>query len=236
MSGLEAGPVLALVGLGALHGVNPAMGWLFAVALGLQERSARAVWRALPPLALGHALSVAAFAAAAALAGAVLSGAVLRGAMAALLIGVGAHRLLRGHVHLRYGGMRVNRRQLVVWSFLMATAHGAGLMVLPFVPLSDRAAAVALPAASSGHAAHAAHAHGVAEPLHGGVLAGQTAALLASLVHTLSYLAVAGLLAVIVYTRVGVRLLRTAWINLDAIWAFALIATGVVLLALLGAG
>jgi hypothetical protein len=210
MSGIEAGPVIALLTLGAVHGVNPAMGWLFAVALGLQERRARAVWRALPPLALGHALAVAVVVALGVAAGRVVPPDVLRYGTAAVLLVFGVRRLLRGHRHPRFGGMRVGPRDLATWSFLMATAHGAGLMVLPFV-MPD--------AAMSGHEGHAAHA---------GILAGEAAGLAASGLHALSYLVVTGLLAVIVYERVGLRMLRTAWINLDVLWAGALIITALV--------
>ncbi|HSJ23896.1 MAG TPA: hypothetical protein VK929_04365 [Longimicrobiales bacterium] len=222
----------ALLGLGALHGINPAMGWLFAAALGLQERSTMAVWRALPPLALGHALSVAAFAAAAAAAGTLLTGPGVRVAMAALLIVAGMHRLWRGHVHFRYGGMRMTGRQLVIWSFLMATAHGAGLMVIPFLSLPTGGSAAAA-------AAHGAHGHHVAAagPAAGDLLlAGQAAGLVASLLHTASYLATAGLLAVVVYRQAAFRVLRTAWINLDVIWAAALIVTGILVAMPLLAG
>ncbi|HSJ05260.1 MAG TPA: hypothetical protein VK936_01075 [Longimicrobiales bacterium] len=227
MSGLELGPILALAGLGALHGLNPAMGWLFAVALGLQEKRGRAVWRALPPLALGHAVSVAAVVAVAVLLGAFIPLGILRWAVALVLLGFGVDRLVRGHRHLKYGGMRVSRADLVVWSFLMATAHGAGLMVLPFIIGGPGSAAAGDAATlSSGHAGHAVHAAGI-EAAHAGMLAGQTAGLVASAVHALSYLLVTGVLAVLVYERLGVKLLRTAWINLDVIWAAALVVTAV---------
>ncbi|MBR9989033.1 MAG: hypothetical protein KFH98_04710 [Gemmatimonadetes bacterium] len=214
MSALEAGPVIALVTLGAVHGINPAMGWLFAVALGLQERRARAVWRALPPLALGHALAVAVVVLLGLAVGHVVPHNVLRYGTAAVLLVFGVHRLLRGHRHPRFGGMRVGSRDLTVWSFLMASAHGAGLMVLPFVM-----PAAATAGAAAGHEAHMAHA---------GVMAGEITGLAAAGVHTASYLMVTGILAVVVYERVGLRMLRTAWINLDVLWAIALIATALV--------
>jgi hypothetical protein len=234
MSGLELGSIMALLGLGALHGINPAMGWLFAAALGLQERSTAAVWRALPHLALGHALSVAAFAAAAAAVGTMLSGTEVRVATPALLLGAGLYRIARRHVHFRYGGMRMSGRELVVWSFLMATAHGAGLMVLPFLALPEVAA---MDAAAAAHAAlgHATHGHAAAGA-GSMLLAGQAAGLLAALIHTASYLFTAGALAVVVYRKAGFRLLRTAWINLDVIWAAALVLTGVLVLAGVVAG
>lgn len=207
-------PWIALLALGAVHGINPAMGWLFAVGLGLQERDRGRVWGALGPLALGHGLAVAATVAVAAAVGLVIPPSVLKWIVAVLLAGFGVAHLVR-HRHPRAGGMRVDWRELTTWSFLMASAHGAGLMVLPFV----LDATVAGAAGGAGAAA----AHGTmpvaglpAEPLAG---------LAASAVHTGGYLLVAGLVAVIVYEWLGLRLLRSAWINLDVLWAGALIAT-----------
>lgn len=207
MSGIDTGPLLAIIALGAVHGVNPAMGWLFAVALGLQEKKGRAVWRALPPLALGHAFAVVVIAAAGMLAGRFIPHAALRWLVAAVLLAFGVHKLVRGHRHPRYGGMRVGSRDLTIWSFLMASAHGAGLMVLPFIIGIE---------AGTGHGDHAAHA---------GMMAGQNATLAAAALHTASYLLVTGVIAVVVYRKLGLRLLRTAWINLDVVWSLALIAT-----------
>lgn len=228
MSTLELGPLMALAGLGALHGLNPAMGWLFAVGLGLQEKRGRAVWRALPPLALGHALSVSVMVTVVVLAGAFVPLDALRWVVALLLLSFGVHRLVRGHRHPRFGGMRVGQFDLVVWSFLMATAHGAGLMVLPFVIGGPGAGAASADAgAHAGHAAHVAQVvpAGGIDAAQAGLFAGQAAGLTASAVHALSYLLVTGVIAVIVYERLGIRLLRTAWINLDVIWAAALVVT-----------
>jgi hypothetical protein len=212
MSWLSGDPVLPMVVLGALHGLNPAMGWLFAVGLGLQERSRGAVWRALPPLAAGHAAAVALAVAVAFALGAVIPEVPLRWAVACALAGFGIYRLVR-HAHPRYGGMRVTARQLAIWSFLMATAHGAGLMVVPF---AGRAMA--------GH--HHGHAHAPDTAIAG--LGGESLAGLGlTLAHTAGYLFVAGLLAAIVYERLGVRILRAAWINLDLVWSGALLATAV---------
>jgi hypothetical protein len=219
MTGLEAGPLLAVVVLGAVHGINPAMGWLFAVGLGLQEKKGRAVWRALPPLALGHAVSVAVVIAAAAAIGRVIPLDVLRWLVAAVLLGFGVHRLVRGHRHPRYGGMRMTAAELTVWSFLMASAHGAGLMVLPFV-LGDATHAAQV-ADHSAHGAHGAH-------LAAGVATSQWTGLFAAAVHAASYLLVTAAIALIVYGRVGLKLLRTAWINLDIVWAGALIVTALI--------
>ena len=196
--------------LGAGHGINPGMGWLFAVALGLQERDGRAVWRALPPLALGHAIAIALVVAVAFAVGLVLPAATMRWIVAAALVGFGLLRLRRAR-HPRYGGMRAGTRELTIWSFLMATAHGAGLMVVPFLVGS----------AEGGHAHHA-------PPGAGDWLPG----LLATVVHTAGYLLVTGLVAVLVYRRFGLRLLRSAWINLDVIWAVSLVGTGLLTLLL----
>jgi hypothetical protein len=204
--------------LGGLHGVNPAMGWLFALSLGLQAQSGRAVWRALGPLALGHALAVAAALAGAAVLGFVLPLGVVRWVAAGALLVFGVLHL-RSHAHPRWmrslGGMTVGPRELTAWSFLVSSAHGAGLMVLPFV---------LGPAVKDAHAhagGHAAHLAGVALP------GDQTAALVATLVHTAGYLVVAGAIAWVVYERVGLRFLRTAWVNMNVVWAVALIVTAV---------
>src|SRR5882724_3001613 len=123
-------PWLTLFGLGAFHGLNPGMGWLFAVALGLQEQKRAAVFRALPPIALGHALSVGIVIAGALLACANFSHTALRFSSATLLFAFGAYRLVRSR-HPNWVGMRVGFRDLTLWSFIMASAHGAGLMLIP---------------------------------------------------------------------------------------------------------
>jgi spore maturation protein SpmB len=193
-----------LLALGAVHGLNPAMGWLFAVAIGLQERDRRAVWRALGPLALGHALAVGVVVLLAAALGVVLPVQWLKWLIAATLIGCGIFHLRR-HRHPRFGGMRMSGRDLTIWSFLVASAHGAGLMALPLVVNTNPHAGHVLAAGMSG-----ASALGVG----------------ATLMHTLGYLAMTALLAVIVYEKLGLRILRRAWINLNLIWAIVLIVTG----------
>jgi len=207
----------AMVALGAYHGINPGMGWLFAVALGMQRRSAHGVWRALPPIALGHAVAVGAVVAAAAIAGVVVPMHVLRAVIATMLITVGGYRLWR-HRHPRFGGMQVNFRDLTVWSFLMAFAHGAGLMLLPWV--------MTMPAdVSAAGGDHAAHAHAMsmsAGPAWLGMLAVG--------VHTLAYLGVMTLAALIVYRKLGLAFLRKGWLNLDWVWAGALVVTGIAVL------
>lgn len=211
---------LALLMLGGLHGINPGMGWLFAVSLGLQEQDGRAVWRALGPLALGHALAIGATLLMAVALGMVLPLWVVKWIAAVALLAFGILHLVR-HRHPRGGGMRVGARQLTLWSFFMASAHGAGLMALPF------ALRLAEP---QGHGAHAhAMAAGMGNHSHHLALAAlpgiDSAGVMATLVHTAGYLAVAGIVALVVYHRLGLRLLRTAWINLDLLWAGALIVT-----------
>jgi hypothetical protein len=198
----------ALLALGAGHGINPAMGWLFAVALGFQRSSRKAVWSALGPLALGHAVAIALTIGAAMAIGVVLPVSALRWGIAALLVGLGVYRLVRAR-HIVYGGMQVNTRELATWSFLMATAHGAGLMVLPLV---------------LGGQPSAEHMHHLAAGMLGGKV--EWSGIGAAVVHTAGYLLVTGLIAVIVYEKIGVRFLRTAWVNLDLLWAVALVITG----------
>lgn len=205
---------MALAGLGAFHGINPGMGWLFAVALGMQERRRTAVWRALGPLALGHGLAIGGVILLAVLAGVALPAGSLRWPVGVFLIGLGIYRLIR-HCHPRFGGMQVGMRGLTIWSFLMATAHGAGLMVLPVF--------LGMTATAHGASCHAGSVAGSAEPLTG---------LLATLVHGAGYLVVTALAAWIVFEKLGVGLLRKAWLNLDLIWAFALMATGGLTLAM----
>ena len=202
----------AIVFLGAYHGINPGMGWLFAVALGMQQRSARGVWRALPPIALGHAAAVGVVLAIAAVARLVVPPAALNLLVAVVLMSAGLYRLWR-HRHPRVGGMQVGFRDLTLWSFLMASAHGAGLMVLPFV----------MPGADTVAAAQHTHAH------HAGAAAANVAAAAVTL-HTAAYFTVMLLAAWIVYRKLGLNLLRKAWFNMDWLWAGTLVLTGIVVL------
>src|SRR5918992_1184808 len=123
--------VWPLVVLGLYHGVNPAMGWLFAVALGLQERRRSAVLRALPFIAVGHEASVAVVVALVSGLQLVAAPDLLRIGGAAALIAFGAFKFLKPRSHPRWVGLRVSARELALWSFLMSTAHGAGLMLFP---------------------------------------------------------------------------------------------------------
>ena len=212
-------PWAALLLLGAVHGINPGMGWLFAVALGMQRRERGAVWGALVPLAAGHAAAIAIVAIVVAIVGQAFSLGGLRWIVAAILLGLGVSKLVRSR-HPRWGGMAVGSRDIAVWSFLMASAHGAGLMVVPFllrVVRPETAAGVA----HAGHGAHAAELASALPPI-------PAAGLGVTLVHTAGYLLVTGLVAVIVYERLGLRLLGRAWFNVDRLWAGALIVTAVI--------
>lgn len=194
-----------MFGLGAFHGINPGMGWLFAVALGLQERSRRAVLAALPPIALGHALSISAVVAVLLLARASVPGMALRVGAAAILFGFGCYRLFRSR-HPGWVGMRVGFGDLTLWSFLMASAHGAGLMLVPVL--------LGLPPEG-----HAGHFHALPQ----GWLA-------AVAVHSAGHFLVATLVALLVYEKLGVAILRRAWFNLDLLWGAALVLSGVIVL------
>jgi hypothetical protein len=195
----EVWPWLALAGLGAFHGLNPGMGWLFAVALGLNRHDRRVVWLSMGPIALGHALSVAAVAAAFVAAGLLIDARAVRIASGLILIGWAIYHWAYGHRHRVRFGMQAGLIGLGVWSFLMATAHGAGLMLWPaLMPLCagatpDQAVATALA--------------GIA-------------------VHTLAMLTVTAAIAILVYEWIGLEVLRHAWINVDVIWIAALIGAG----------
>ena len=204
-----AWPWLTLAGLGAFHGINPAMGWLFAVALGLHRHSRAIVLSALLPIALGHALAVLAVALALILLGIVVDQRAIRIAAGALLIGWAAYHTLYGSRHRLRFGMQVGMLGLGAWSFLMASAHGAGLMLVP----------VLIPLCLAGAPAQELTAAG-SLPI----------ALAAVGVHTLAMLATTGVIALSVYQWVGVAFLRKGWFNLDRIWTIALVVTGLVLL------
>jgi hypothetical protein len=206
----ELWPWLVLAGLGAFHGVNPAMGWLFAVALGLHRHSRAVVLEALAPIAIGHALAILAVALAVILLGIVVDQRAIRIAAGVLLIAWAAYHTLYGARHRVRFGMQVGMVGLGIWSFLMATAHGAGLMLIPvLIPLCL-----------------------AASPAQELTAAGVPVALAAVGVHTAAMLASTGIIALVVYQWLGVAFLRRSWINLDLIWTIALVATGLILLVM----
>ena len=207
-------PWAALLLLGAVHGINPGMGWLFAVALGMQRQERGAVWRALLPLAGGHAAAIAVAAIIVGLVGMALSLDTMKWIVAAVLLAVGVSKLVRTK-HPRWGGMAVGSWQLGVWSFLMASAHGAGLMAVPFLLRIARPGSTPATGMSMHHAALGM----------GDLPQVPVAGVGVALIHTAGYLLVTGIIAVIVYERLGLRLLGRAWFNVDRLWAGALIAT-----------
>jgi hypothetical protein len=217
-------PWLTLFGLGAFHGINPAMGWLFAVGLGLQEQKRAAVLRALPPIALGHALSIGIIIAAVLLARISVPHTALKIAAAAILFAFGLYRVFRSR-HPNWVGMRVGFWDLTLWSFIMASAHGAGLMLIPlFLKSSSQTVAPH----GGAMAPHMHQGHGLEFANF------NTPSLLASSigVHTLGYLLVTSLVAIVVYEKLGVGILRRAWFNVDAFWMIALMIAGLLVLLL----
>lgn len=198
-------PWLALGVLGVYHGLNPAMGWLFAVALGFLKRSRRAVLEALIPIAIGHELAVGAVVLLVAITQAFALPDV-RPVGAIALVAFGLYKVRKPLSHPRWVGMQVSRRDLVVWSFLMSSAHGAGLMLFPVL--------LGLPAVTH-----------VEDPLPTGLQD-----LAAVGLHTAAMLLTMSVIAVIVYERLGVMILRKAWVNLDLLWAVVVIAAGLVTL------
>lgn len=200
-----AWPWLTFAGLGLFHGLNPAMGWLFAVALGLHRGSRRAVLLALPPMAAGHALSIWLVAASVLAMGAVVDGAAVRLAAGVLLVLWAGYYWRYGHRHRVRVGMTAGMAGLAVWSFLMATGHGAGLMLLPaLVPLctgrvAEGGESLLIPLAAVG-------------------------------LHTAALLATTGLVALAVHEWVGLTVLRRGWINFDRLWTGALALTGLLMI------
>lgn len=198
-------PWIALAGLGAWHGLNPGMGWLFAVSLGLQNRSRVAIFQAMCAIALGHALSVLAIVGLAFLVGQYIPLTWLGLVAALFLAGLGSWRLLRGR-HPRWVGMRVSFGDLIWWSCLMASAHGAGLMLLPVFMIG------------------------------GGAWCGTSTSpnfynsIPGICLHSVSQFVVAGVVAWFVYDVVGLAILRKSWFNADLVWSCSLIFAGLLML------
>jgi hypothetical protein len=203
-------PWLVLAGLGVFHGLNPATGWLFAVALGLHRRSRKTVFLSVIPIAIGHAISIAVVAFLAVLLGLIIDQRVLEIIAGAVLLAWAVYYATYGHRHRVRVGMTTGMTGLGLWSFLMATAHGAGLMLVPVViplclsnsPAKELTAAGSLPIALAAIGTHMA-----------------------------AMLVVILLVAIAVYDWFGLAFLRRGWINFDAIWIAALAITGIVLIA-----
>jgi hypothetical protein len=208
-------PWLTMGLLGAYHGLNPAMGWLFAVALGMQQRDRGAIVRALPAIAIGHELALVLVAALVLGLGVLTDTSALHLGAGLALIAFGIFRFVKPRAHFRWTTMRVNRRELTCWSFLMSTAHGAGLMVAPVL-------------IGTGVGDASAHDHAI-EAVRGGTLS-VPASGLALIIHVGAMVAVMGAVALLVYDRYGLAILRKAWINLDGVWAAAFVLAGVLTL------
>jgi hypothetical protein len=201
---------VTLAGLGAYHGLNPAMGWLFAVSQGLQQGDRRAVTRSFLPIAIGHEGSVVVVAVLVLGLGVIADPGVLHFAAGAVLIGFGIFRFVRPRWHPRWTTMRVNRRELTLWAFLMSSAHGAGLMVAPIL--------------LGGATAGAADGHDLA-------MAGEAPVLAVAVgvgLHLLAMVSVMAVVATVVYVKVGVEIVRRAWINTEALWAAAFVGAGAI--------
>jgi len=203
-------PWLTIAGLGMYHGLNPAMGWLFAVALGLHRRSRAVVLQSLIPIALGHALSIAIVVAAVATLGMLIDQALIRAVGGTALIGWALYHPLYGQRHQVRVGMQAGFAGLMLWSFMMAGAHGAGLMLVPTL----------IPLCLAG------------SPGGGPAILGPLSVPLATVgVHTAAMLAVTGAIAILVHDWIGIAFLWRGWVNLDLLWSAALLVTGVALLA-----
>jgi hypothetical protein len=191
------------------------MGWLFAVGLGMQDRDRRSVIRALPPIAIGHELALALVAILVIALGVLTDTTALHVGAGALLIGFGLFRFARPRAHPRWTRMRVSPRELTWWSFLMSSAHGAGLMVAPFLIGAEANA-------------NDGHSHAASESSLASLNVPETALALA--VHVAAMVAVMGVVALLVYERLGVAILRKAWVNVDHLWAAAFVFAGAVTL------
>ncbi len=218
MSNVDWTPIslwLAVVASGLYHGVNPGMGWPLAVSAGLMERSSRALVAALWPLMAGHLLAMLVV--------------ILPFSLLAVLvqwqrqIQIGASLLVIGFGIFRF----VNRRhpralaripptQLGLWSFAVAIAHGAGLMLVPIYLGLCRAGDL-----DGGHAAAGAL-----------INANLRMAVLVSFVHSIAMVAAGGVLAWLVYRYLGLKFLSRSWFNLDAAWAVSLVLVGALSLAI----
>jgi hypothetical protein len=212
---LNLAPLATLVVLGAYHGLNPAMGWLFAVSRGMQERSRRGVLRSLVPIAIGHELALIVVAGIVIVAAEIVDPQVLHIAAAVVLFSFGIFRFVKPRAHPRWTKMRVNNKELTLWSFLMSSAHGAGLIIAPVLIGIGSASAAAEPEEKV--AAHASLATFAVDGL-GLVL------------HVIAMIAVMAVVALVVYEKLGVAVLKKAWLNTDQLWAAAFIVAALITL------
>jgi hypothetical protein len=206
---------LAVVASGLYHGVNPGMGWPLAVSAGLMERSSRALVAALWPLTVGHLLAMLVVLLPFSLLVAVVQWQrQIQISASILVIGFGIFRLINQR-HPR-ALARIRPTQLAIWSFAVAIAHGAGLMLVPIYLGLCRAANI-----SRGHEAAGAL-----------INASLSMAVLVSVVHSIAMIAAGGFLAWLVYRHLGLKFVSRSWFNLDTTWAFSLILVGALSLAI----
>jgi hypothetical protein len=212
---LNLAPLVTLVVLGAYHGLNPAMGWLFAVSRGMQEGSRRGVLRSLLPIAIGHELALIVVAGVVLLAAEIIDPEALHIAAAVVLFSFGIFRFVKPRAHPRWTKMRVNNRELTLWSFLMSSAHGAGLIIAPVLIGIGSASAASDP---EDHVPATADVASFAVSGVGLVL------------HVAAMIAVMAVIAVVVYEKLGVAVLKKAWLNTDQLWASVFIVAAIITL------
>jgi hypothetical protein len=215
----HTGVWVTLLVLGVYHGLNPAMGWLFAVSQGMQQRSRKALLRSLVPIAIGHELSIALIAALVLGASAVVSATALHFAAAGILLAFGIFRFIKPRAHWRWTTMRVSDRELTVWSFLMSTAHGAGIMVAPVLIGLQGISQASAPVKKADQSDVGMLSHVPLIPSGIGIA-----------LHVLAMVVVMGLIAIVVYEKLGLEVLRRAWINTDRLWASTFVAAAAVTL------
>jgi hypothetical protein len=210
-----AGLWLAVVASGLYHGANPAMGWPLAVSAGLMERSSRALVAALWPLTIGHLLAMFVVILPFALLVALVEWQQqIRIGASLLVIAFGIFRLInRRHPRVL---ARIRPTQLGLWSFVVAMAHGAGLMLVPIYLGLCRATDL-----DKGHEAAGAL-----------INADLRVAVLVAVVHSAAMIAAGGVLAWLVYRHLGLKFVSRSWFNLDATWAFSLVLVGTLSLAI----
>jgi threonine/homoserine/homoserine lactone efflux protein len=203
---VSADQLITLALLGVFHGINPGMGWLFAVSIGMQERSRRSLALALPAIALGHEAAIGLMVLVLTITSSLFTAKLVVLVGGAALLGFGIWQL-RSQRHVRWVGMRLSRWQLAGWSFVMSSAHGAGLMVLPvFVfPVDEQVNPL---------------------DLHRGLVPVALTGLVALLVHVGAMIVTCGAIALVVYQAAGLSFLRRMWVNLDRVWAVALVGAG----------
>ena len=183
--------------LGFYHGVNPGMGWLFSVALSMQRESTKTIFISHIPIAIGHLLSLIVTILVYYVIQEFITPETSKLFFALLLIGFGIYKLI-DRSHFNWVKMNVNNFDLFIWSFLMASSHGAGLMLIPGFNYEGD--------------------HMIHHLEHFGFFALG--------IHTLAMLITSIIIAFLVYKLIGLRILRTSWINFDYIWSFVLILGG----------